>query len=98
MLAAKADVAPEAPGLDFVAAVLQKELQHDHRRLIRHEARQQEHGVAVAARRAREQRQMPRQRGQLEDAARLHELVQQARLANVCLSRCHRGSRVLTCV
>ena len=94
MLAAKADVAPEAPGLDLVATVLQEELQHDHRRLVRHESGQQQHRVAVAARRLREQGQIPGQRGQLEKDARLDELVNQAGLAYVLLSGCHGSFRV----
>jgi len=38
--AVESDVAPEAPCLNFVAAVLQEELEHDERALVRHEARQ----------------------------------------------------------
>jgi len=89
--AAETDVAPEAPGLHFVAAVLQEQLEHDQRRLVRHESRQQQHRVAVAARRPGEDGQVPRQRSHLEQGARLDQLVPQQRLADVCLSRGHRA-------
>jgi len=54
--AVESDVAAKAPRLDLVAAVLQKQLEHDQRALVRHEARQQQHRVAVAARRAGQHR------------------------------------------
>jgi len=71
VLAGKADVAPEAPGLDFVAPVLQEELEHDQGRLVRHEARKQQHRVAVPAWRPGKYRQIPGQRGHLEKGTRL---------------------------
>jgi hypothetical protein len=90
VLAAKADVAPEAPGLDFVAAVLQEELQRDHRHLVGHEPWQQQHGMAIPARRPCEQREVPGQARQLEQRAPLEELVKQPGLADVGLSDGHR--------
>jgi len=90
--AAEADVAPEAPRLNLVAAVLQVELEHDQSALVGHEAGQQQHRVAVAARRAGQHREVPRQRCCLEHGARLDHLVQQAGLADVGLSSGHRAS------
>jgi len=87
--AVESDVAPESPRLDLVAAVLQKELEHDQRALVRHEAGQQQHRVAVAARRSGEHRKVPRQRCHLEQGTRLDDLVQQAGLADVGLSSSH---------
>jgi len=87
---AEADVAPEAPGLHLVAAVLEEQLQHDHRALVGHESRQQQHRVAVAARRKAEQRQRPRQRRHLDEDPRLEQLVQQVGLADVAFSGGHR--------
>ena len=91
--AAKADVAPEAPGLDLVAAALQEELERDHRRLVGHEAGEEQHRVAVAARRAREQRQVPRERGRLEQPPAFGQLVDQVGLAHVGVTGGHERSR-----
>jgi len=90
--AAEADVASEAPRLHLVAAVLEKQLQRDQRLLIGHEPRQQQHRVAVAALRARQPRQAPRQRGNLDEGTRLDDLVQQARPADVAVSLGHPDS------
>jgi hypothetical protein len=89
MPAAEAHVAAEAPGLDLVAAALEEELEGDERHLVRHESRQEQHGVAVAAARAREDREAPGKRGHLEERARLHELVDEAGLADVSMSLGH---------
>lgn len=59
MPVAEAHVAPEAPGLDLVAAVLQEEPERDQRHLVRHESRQQQHRVAIASRRTCEEGQVP---------------------------------------
>jgi len=89
--AREADVAAEAPGLHLVAAVLEEELEHDERALVRHEAGKQQDRVPVAARRAGEQRQRAGQRRGLEERARLDQLVQQSRLADVGFADGHRG-------
>jgi len=95
--AAEADVAPEAPGLHLVAPVLQEELEHDQRSLVRHESRKQQHRVAIAAPSVGEHGQKPRQRGHLEDGARLDQLVQQGGLSDVRFSRGHlRSGRLST--
>jgi hypothetical protein len=49
MAALEADVAAQAPGLHVVAAPAQEQLQRRQRALVAHEARQQQHRVAVAA-------------------------------------------------
>jgi hypothetical protein len=94
VLAAKADIAPEAPGLHFVAAVLQEELQRDHRHLVGHEPRQEQHRMAIAARHPHEQGKVPGQDRQLEQRTPLEELVKQPGLADVGLSDGHRSSSV----
>jgi len=92
VLGAEADVAAKAPGLHVVAAVPEEELQREHRGLVGHEARKEQHRVTVAARRPEEHGQMPRERGHFQERARLRELVDEARFADVRMSRGHWSS------
>ena len=62
------------------------------RLLVGHEARQQQHRVAVTLRRARQPRQTPRQRRHLDERPRLDDLVQQAGPADVTVSLGHPDS------
>jgi len=86
MLVLEADVAPEAPGLDLVSALAEEPLQHEQRRLVAHEAGQQQHRMAVAARGRGEQRQRPRQQGHLQQRARLDRLEQRMGAARMAVA------------
>ena len=88
----KADVAAEAPRLHRIAAVLQVPLQREQRRLVAHEAGQQQHRMAVAARRGHQRRQHRRQRRQLEQRAPLRHRMKDVRRAAVRVSLGHARS------
>lgn len=81
--AGESDVAPEAPGLHLVAAVLEEDPEREERPLVRHEARKQKHRMPVAPRSEREHGHRPRQCGGFEERARLDQLEQQRRAAGV---------------
>jgi hypothetical protein len=79
-LALEAGVLAEAPGLDVVAARLQEQPQADQRRVRGREPRDQQDGVAIAARRrAPQQRQQRRQQPHFEQRTRFDQRVQKRR-------------------
>ena len=89
MPALEAHVAAEAPGLHVVAAAAQEEFQREQRDLVGHEAGQQQHRVAVAARRQHQSRHRIRQESHLEQRPPLGQRVQQMRFPLVRMARIH---------
>jgi len=92
VLALEADVAPEPPVVDLVAAIAQIVLEHRHRAGIADEARHQQHRMAVAARRGHQQRQRGRQQRGLEQRPVLEQRPQQAGRAGRLARGGHRSS------
>jgi len=91
----EADVAPEAPGLHRIAAAAQEDLQRHQRALGTHEAGQQQHRVAITARRVHQQRQGIGQRRDLQERPGFEHRAEQAGFAFMGNSRGHRvGSPV----
>jgi hypothetical protein len=69
--------------VDVIALALQEQLQGDQGLVVGHEAGQQQHRMAVAARRLQQQRQRGRQQRHFEQGARFQHRVQCAGLADV---------------
>jgi len=67
----EAQIAPQAPGVNVIAAIAEKQLQCHQRDLACHEARQQQHRVAVTLRRTQQQWQRVRQGGHFQQGAEL---------------------------
>jgi hypothetical protein len=69
--------------MDVVTLALQEELQRDQGFFVGHETRQQQHRMAVAARRLHQQRQRSRQQRHFEQGARLQQRGQGMRRPDV---------------
>jgi hypothetical protein len=81
VLALQAEIAAEPPGLHRVAPVAQECLHRSQRNLAAQESRDQQDRVAVAARRAQQERQRLRQHREFEGRAQFQSRVQRARRA-----------------
>jgi hypothetical protein len=93
VLVLETHVAPEAPGLDLIAALFQEGLQNEQRRLVAHETGQQQHRMPIAARCRGQQRPRPWQQGRLQEGARFDRLEQRMRTAGVAMTAGRVGPR-----
>src|SRR6266481_2068248 len=85
------EVPPEPPAVDVVAAIAEEATQRPGRAVVREPARQHEHRVAVAAWRAREQRERGHEGRELEPGAPLEGEEERRRRQDAIAER-HEGS------
>ena len=83
-------VAAKSPGVDVVTSVGQKRLQSDERAFVAHEPGDEQHAVAITARRVQQHRQGPGQQGHLDQRAPLHQRIHQRGRALVGVALGHR--------
>src|SRR5439155_13101603 len=85
------EVPPEPPAVDVVPAITEEAAQRPGRAVVREPARQHEHGVAVAAWRAREQRERGHEGRELEPGAPLEGEEDRRRRQDALVER-HEGT------